>query len=421
MPEPLRPRRLAAPLPPCATALLFLAVIAPPATAAPAIVNLPAAAPSQRTVDLQEIWRLGGEDDEDVLLGLISAAVLGPDGNVRLVDRQLSQVLVVGPDGELVKILGRAGEGPGELRSPHGLFLLPDGRTAVVQGFPSRVTTLRPDGTPGGEIRIGGEPEQGGFNMLRELRLCGDKLVGVRGRGVFDQARGKSTQVTTMAIMDLGGRDLVKLCERTVENDLARRVFDEAAEFSELNTWTASRDGLIYTAPERDAWAINVRGLDGAVMRTLRRPFTPRQRDAADKAALTDGMLVIVNGVRQQMESKALDHDPAILRLNAAADGRLFVTSCLQRRELLPPGAAARYDVVSPEGRFVEELTLRAPGFDREQDVVLFLDGRTFLVVTNFDQAREAMSAGLGGGRGEDDQTAAGEVEPLEVICYRVP
>lgn len=402
-----------------AAALALLVAAAAMAAAAPATVTLPAAAPSQRAVDLQEVWRLGGEDDEDVLLGLITAAVLGPDGNIYLVDRQLSQVLVIGPDGGLVKTLGRAGEGPGELRNPQGVFLLPDGRVAVVQGFPSRVTTLRPDGTPGGEIRIGGEPEQGGFNMLRELRLCGDRLVGVRGRGVFDQARGKSTQVTTMAIMDLNGRDLVKLCERTVENDLARRVFDEAAEFSELNTWTASRDGLIFSAPECDAWAVNVRGLDGNVERTLRRPFTPRKRDAADKAALTDGMLVIVNGVRQQMESKALDHDPAILRLNAAADGRLFVTSCLQRRELLPPGAAARYDVVSPDGRFVEELTLRAPGFDREQDAVLFLDGRTFLVVTNFDQAREAMSAGLGGG--ERDEEPSGEVEPLEVVCYRMP
>jgi hypothetical protein len=405
-------------------ALLLVLVAAfgiPASGAAPATVNLPAAAPAQRAVDLQEVWRLGGEDDEDVLLGLISAAALGPDGNAYLVDRQLSQVLVVGPDGGLVKTLGRQGEGPGELRGPHGLFLLPDGRVAVIQGFLSRVTTLRPDGTPGGEIRVGGEPAQGGFNTMRDLRLCGDRLVGVRGRGVFNQESGKSTQVTTMTIMDLSGNDLVKLCERTIENDMAHRVFDEAAEFSELNTWTTSRDGSIFTAPERDAWAVNVRGLDGGLARTLRRPFTPRKRTAAEKAALTDGMIVIVNGRRQQVESKALDRAPAILRLNAAADGRLFVTSCLQDRDQLPDGAVARYDVVTPDGGFIEELTLRAPGFDRNQDVVLFLDGRTFLVVSNFDQAREAMAAGLGGGHGGDAQEPAGEVEPLEVICYRMP
>ncbi len=413
------------PLRPAATALVHAVTaltlaFAGAATAAPATNNLPAAAPAQRAVDLKEAWRLGGDDDEDVLLGFVTAGTIGRDGNVYLVDRQLSQVLVIGPDGSLVKTLGRQGEGPGELSNPHGVFLLPDGRLAVIQGFPSRVTTLKPDGTPGGEIKVGGEAVEGGFNFLRELRVSGGKLVGVRGRGSFNQETGKSTQVSTMAVMDLAGKDLVKLFERSRENDLARRIFDEAAEFSELNTWGVSADGLIYSAPEREAWAINVRDLDGTLRSTLRRPFTPRKRTAEDKAELTDGMVVIVNGRRQEIESKALDTDPAILRINVAGDGRLFVTNCLQDRKVLPAGVAARYDVVSPDGKFVEELTLRAPDFDREQDVVLFLDGKTFLVVRNFDQAREASTAGFGGG-GQGEKKETGDVEPLEVICYRLP
>lgn len=389
------------------------------AHAAPATVNLPAAAPAQRTVDLKEAWRLGGDDDEDVLLGMVTAGAIGPDGNAYLVDRQLAQVLVVAPDGSLVRTLGRQGDGPGEFNNPHGLFFLPDGRLAVIQGFPSRVTTLKPDGTPAGEIKVGGEAVEGGFNFMRELRAGGGKLVGVRGRGTFNQETGKSTQVTTMSVMDLAGREEVKLFERTRENDLQRRVFDEAAEFSELNTWSLSKDGIVYSVPEREAWAINARGLDGALRSTFRRPFTPRKRTAADKSELTDGMIVIVNGQRQQIESKALETDPAIERINVAADGRLFVTSCLQSRERLPAGVAARYDVITPDGRFVEELSLRVPDFDNRQDVVLFLDGKTFLVVRNFDQAREAMAAGMG--RSGDDGNQAGEAEPLDVSCYRLP
>lgn len=402
------------------SALLLTAstVLAAMAIAAPATINLPAAAPVQRAVDLKEVWRLGGDDD-DILLGVITAATLGPDGNIYLVDRQLSQVLVMGPDGSLVKTLGRQGEGPGELRGPHGVFLLPDGKLAVIQGFPSRVTLLEPDGTPGGEIKVGGDPAQGGVNTMRDLRISGDKLVGVRGRGTVNQGAGKSIQVTTMAVMDLTGKDLVKLVERTRENDLARRVFDEAAEFSELNTWAVAKDGAIYSTPERDAWAINARGLDGNIIRTLRRPFTPRKRNSEDKAALTDGMIVIVNGQRQEVENKALDTDPAIMRMNVAADGRLFVTSCLQVRKQLPDGAVARYDVVTPDGRFIEELTLRAPGFDRDQDLVLFLDGNTFLIVRNFEQSLDAMFAGPAGGR-SDEKKETGEVEPLEVVCYRL-
>jgi len=401
------------------SALLFAVVPAAPAT--PATVNLPAAAPAQRAVDVKEAWRLGGDDDEDVLLGMVTGGVLGPDGNIYLVDRQMAQVLVVAPDGSLVRALGRQGDGPGEFNNPHGLFFLPDGRLAVVQGFPSRVTTLKPDGTPGGEIKVGGEAVEGGFNFMRELRVGGGKLVGVRGRGTFNQETGKSTQVSIMSVMDLAGKDEVKLFERSRENDLRRRVFDEAAEFSELNTWNVSKDGVIYSVPEREAWAINARGLDGTVRSTFRRPFSPCKRTAEDKAELTDGMVVIVNGRRQEIESKALDTDPAIERINVAADGRLFVTSCLQSRERLPAGVAARYDVVTPEGKFVEELSLRVPGFDNQQDVVLFLDGKTFLVVRNFDQAREAARAGLGGGSGDAKREPAADAEPLEVVCYRLP
>lgn len=391
----------------------------PAAQAAPAAFNLPAAAPAQRAVDLKEAWRLGGDDDEDVLLGMVTGGVLGPDGNVYLVDRQMAQVLVIAPDGSLVRTLGRQGEGPGEFNNPHGLFFLPDGRLAVIQGFPSRVTTLKPDGTPAGEIRVGGEAAEGGFNFMRELRPAGGKLVGVRGRGTFNQETGKSTQVTTMSVMDLAGKDVVKLFERTRENDLQRRVFDEAAEFSELNTWNVSPDGIVYSVPERDAWVINARGLDGTVRATFRRPFTPRKRSAEEKTELTDGMVVIVNDRRQAIESKALDTAPAIERISVATDGRLFVTNCLQSREQLPAGVAARYDVVTPDGRFIEELSLRVPGFDNRQDVVLFLDGKTFLVVRNFDQAREASMAGLGGGGEPEDSSA--EAEPLEVVCYRLP
>lgn len=407
-------------LPKAMLGLVIIVAAAGSGVAAADTINLPAAAPAQLTVDLNEAWRLGGDADEDVLLGVITAGALGPDGSIYLVDRQLSQVLVIAPDGSLVRTLGRQGDGPGELRGPQGLFVMPDGSLAVFQGFPGRVNLLKPDGTPGGEFKVGGDPAQGGFNAIRDLCISGDKLVGVRGRGTIDPDRGKSTQVTTMSVMDLKGQDLLKLFESTRENDLARRVFDEAAEFSEMRTWTTSKDGSIYTAPEREAWAINVRGLDGKVTRTLRRPFTTCKRTSAEKAALTDGRFATVNGRRQAVESKALDTEPAIVRMNVADDGRLFVTSCLQDRKRLPDGVAARYDVIAPDGRFSEELTLRVPVFDRDHDIVIFLDGKTFLLVRNFDQALDAMIAGLGGGQA-DDEKPAGEAEPLEVVCYRMP
>jgi hypothetical protein len=401
--------------------LLLLGSWSVAALGAPATLTLPADPPAVRTVALVEQWRIGGEEEEDLLLGVIFGGAIGPDGNVYLIDRQLSQVLVISPAGELVTTLGRQGQGPGELNNPHGLLLLEDGTVGVIQGFPGRVTVINPDDTPGGTIDIGGPPAEGGFNFVRELARCGNSLVGVRGRATFDMESGKSVATSTMAVMDLEGVDQVVIAEHTQENDLQKRVYDEAAEFTEMDTWAAGGDGVVVTAPARDRWEITVRGLDGEIIRVLQRDFTVRKRNDEDRAELTDGMVIIVNGQRQEIESKTLEHDPAIMGLDVAADGRLFVTSCFDQRKLLKDGVAARYDVISAAGEFVEQLVVTVPEFDGTQDALFFLDGEGFLLIRNFDQATESMTAGFGGGDDNDAEDADLDAEPLEVVYYRMP
>ena len=195
--------------------IILMIMIATTALSEPAAVTLPAEPPSTRAIELAEQWRVGGEDDEDILMGVIFDAKMGPTGDVYLIDRQLSQVLVISPEGELVTTLGRQGEGPGELNQPHGLLLLADDKVGVIQGFPGKVTVINPDDTPGGEIHIGGSPEDGGFNFVRELTKCGDHLVGVRGRATFDMETAKSIAVNTLAIMDLEGNDQAVIVEHT--------------------------------------------------------------------------------------------------------------------------------------------------------------------------------------------------------------
>jgi len=396
----------------------LLIMTAAVAFAEPVSITLPTDPPATRTVELVEQWRIGGEDDEEILLGVIFDAVVGTDGNVYLIDRQLSQVLVISPEGELVATLGRQGEGPGELNQPHGMLLLDDGKIGVIQGFPGKVTVINPDDTPGGEIHIGGAPEEGGFNFVRELARCGDNLVGVRGRATFDMESGKSIATNTLAVMDMEGNDTAVIVEHTQKNDLQRRVFDEKAQFSELDEWAVGPDGLLYTTPVRDAYTINARGLDGELVRTMTREFKPRHRDDEDKRELTDGMIIVMNGVRQEIESKALDHDPAIMDLFVADDGRLFVRTCFDQDNLLEIGTAGRFDVISGAGEFVEQLTLAVPDFDGDKDRLVFMDGVNFLVIRNFDQAQKAMMAGFGD---DDEDEDLEDTEPLEVVFYRMP
>jgi hypothetical protein len=231
---------------------------------------------------------------------------------------------------------------------------------------------------------------------------------------------GKSVSKNTLAIMDLDGKDQVLVVEHVQESDLQRRVFDEKAEFSELDEWAAGPDGILYTAPVRDDYTINARNLDGELVRVMTREFKPRHRNQEDKDELTDGMIIIMDGVRMEIESKALDNDPAIMGLEVADDGRLFVRTCFDQEDLLETGVAGRFDIISAGGEFVEQLIVAVPGFDGKKDRLVFMDGENFVVLRNFDQAQKAMEAGFGDG-GEEEEDDLEDAEPLEVVFYRVP
>ncbi len=402
--------------------LLACCLLAPTTKALATDINLPAEPPTKRTVDPVEKWRIGGEDDEDILIGLVSAGIVGPDGNIYLLDSQLSQILVISPTGELVTTLGREGDGPGELRRPHGLFFQDDQTLGVVQGFPGKVTLLNLDGTPAGTITIGGEASEGGFNFVRKAMFADGKLVVQKGRGSFDQKTSKSHMTTTLSILNSEGHELVQIASRDQENDFAHRVFDEAKEFSEMNQWTLSPQGIIFTTPEREAYVIASYNLDGQLQHTLRRPFTTRKRKDDDKEKIASGVTMIMNGRRMEVETHVLDTDPAIIGLNVAADGRLFVTNSFAKSTELPDGIGARYDVISPTGEFLEELSLLIPDFNGENDDITFLDGTHFLHLRNIKSARDAARMGFGGGDQKDeDEEDLGDVEPLEIVMYTLP
>ena len=75
------------------------------------------------TLDVQ--WRAGGLDDDENLFGVIMQALADEDGNLYLLDNQLSEVAVFSSAGERIATLSREGDGPGETRFPvHVVWML---------------------------------------------------------------------------------------------------------------------------------------------------------------------------------------------------------------------------------------------------------------------------------------------------------
>ncbi|MGD9549340.1 MAG: hypothetical protein AB7V45_17590 [Candidatus Krumholzibacteriia bacterium] len=396
-----------------AMAALLVPPLPLPAQAA-ATVTLPAAAPARRTVALEEVWRLGADDD-GVLIGLVASGVLDRDGNVLLADRQLAHVLVVSPQGEVIATLGREGDGPGELRDLQSVFIAGD-RVGLVQGFPGKVVYVDRDGVPAGGFTLGGG-EAGGHYSIRALRSIGNALVGHTDRSSIDVDADEARTRATLSVLDFDGVSGTELIAHEVSRGIMTIVLDEAAEWAEFATWAVGPGGVVATVAERDAWAIRERSLAGELLRTLRRPYEPRMRNGEEMAEAAARIHVAVATGRSTMERKALDSDPAIVDLQYAADGRLFVTTSRNAARRLAEGVAGRFDVITPAGEFREELTVTFPGHDPQQDLLVFLDGTRFLILQNYEDAEKAIHAAF---LPEEEQGDLSAAEPLEVVLVRM-
>lgn len=395
-------------------AILLISQI-PHSVLATEYIDLPSEPSSRRSVKLEEIWRIG-DDDEDILLGLIASSVIDDYGNVLLADQQLAHVLVVSPEGEVTATLGREGDGPGELRRLHSIFLAGD-RVGLVQGYPGKVVYVDRGGVPAGGFTLGSE-EAGGHYSVRTLRCAGTVLVGHTDRTSIDFDADEAITSATLSVMDVEGVFGTKLVTHEVSRGIMKIDLDEAASWAEFASWAVSPDGVVATVAERDTWAVNVRSLDGELLRVMKRRSEPRRRTDEEREEAASSIRIAVATGRSTMEKKPLDYDPAIVDLQYASDGRLFLTSCHNAPGLLAEDVAGRYDVITPEGEYMEELTLTFAGFDPEQDALVFLDGVSFLVLKNHEDAAKAIHAAL---LPEEEREGLGDVEPLEVVLVRMP
>ena len=126
------------------------------ALAAAALVAAPASA--QRVVNLPEADRmLAGSPDAVFTVGVeegeshevfstVQAVAFDGAGNLYVLDRDNSRVVVFGPDGSFQREVGSRGQGPGELQLPTAMAVLPDSRLAIMDLGNGAISIFGPDG-----------------------------------------------------------------------------------------------------------------------------------------------------------------------------------------------------------------------------------------------------------------------------------
>lgn len=388
--------------------------------AVPRITNPATPAEGTREITLKEVWRLGAGDGE--IFGMVTGVFRDPAGNVCLLDNQTSELRIYSPQGKLVRKMGRKGEGPGEVQIAGGACALPDGGYAMVQSFPGKLILFQPDGTPSGSIvpQMGGSAGQS-FLVVIGARAAGSHLALACMNQTFSQPEMKMHREHLLGVFDRQGGLVQKILSADDDMDLSQGFkMSERSTNRYQGRWTTASDGTIYSAPDIYGYEIHVYDAQGRETRAFGREYQTVTRTAQEKKEIEEiyaGFMRNAPNVTFIVE----ESHPDIQDVSVGPDGNLWVLTS-QGKYRAPAGVLGTYDVFSPEGRFLRQVSLRGEANPKEDEITLA--GDRLIVVRNFLSAVRAFAGSIrqeaGGGSAEATAPPAAADEDFADEDYEV-
>ena len=334
------------------------------------------------------VWSAGQEWKVDSVILDIGGDVDSVSGPVRLGDGRLAianagshEVRVYDASGAPLHASGRAGDGPGEYRMLAGIWRGPGDSLLVSDFMARRVSVLDRDakfarsfslgGNTGGLMPVGGRIEfaipQGWF--------ADGSVVGVTMGFTLNQAKQGPYRDTVSALRygpDGAVRDTIARFPGAEMEQMAMSMGGQSFSAPMAvplgrQSVTAAQGDRFYLA-QNDAWEIEVRDLDGKLVRLIRlrataRPLTPELIAAHRKAQLEqiEGMPAMRSmppAFKTQLTARIEQAKyPATLPFVSAmlvdSEGHLWA------QEVPPPGdETATYAVFDESGRLLGRVTM---------------------------------------------------------------
>jgi hypothetical protein len=374
----------------------------------PRLIDTDGPAQGVQPLELTELWRVGGDDDDDVIFGRIVDLTMHPNGNLYILDNQLCQVVVISPEGEHLTDLSRQGDGPGELRQPMALVFLEDDVLGVGMGFPGKIVAMTLDGTPRDSLFPVGEPAEGNIGIMMSTRLADGVLIASGGRLAFG-GQGEAHTDRFLAVADEGRTGFTRILNAQTPLDPAGNQWVEAEAYFYDLRWDLGPGGTIYAPLKRDAYEVSVCDRTGKVLRVFGRDEKPRQRTQEEKDDVSPMIHINNNPANPQWDIS--DHDESITRIMYNHEDDTVWVLTPHGNNDQPEGILETWDVFSNTGEYLRRVPI--PLGHEMQDGNCYLVGDSRLVVV------KGTGSSFNGRRAPDEDEEA-VIEPLEVICYQV-
>lgn len=359
----------------------------------------------ERTVDLETVWTLG-ESDEDLILGTIERVLVLDDARVLLLDSQLSRIVECAADGKVLRTLGRAGSGPGEMTEPKDMVCLSDGTLGLISTFPGRLVFLNPDDTPAGSITPTVVWAVGGFMTLHRALSSGETLFLGGSSMTMDPNTPVQKRTFFLGSFDREGNMIAEILRGEASFDIRTNELHESWQEFVWQRMAVSSDGTVVVGIPRDEFELSWFSSDGTALLKATLPVKPWKRN--QKAH--DRMFGILDyQARHVPGTKAVvaETEPTIVDLSVQENGDVW---CLTSRSMWESkdGVFATYDVFNEAGQYQERIRVICPG-DATRDRLMFAGDRFFRIAGYWDAVFKVQS-----------ETPDPDAEPMSVTCYRV-
>ncbi len=332
------------------------------------------------TAVTEEIYTVGSVagDDWDTF-GSVRSVHFDEHSNLHIFDMQAEHILVVGPDGSLIRTVGGPGEGPGEFDNVSSVIVSRDG-SYIAMGF-TTIDLLQPDGEFARRITL--DPMTTGIVIANMVLPDGRLLAGAIMRLDDDDEQAEEGHPIHIFPLDGTEPEVLHTAWRPPDEDEDDISVSGSRETGRRVAWSAGRafepfvsydllnDGRLALI-DSIGYRVKLIGLDGSVAGTIERPIAPLAVDDAIRDAERERYretIARTNARRTnspiQFEVEGVegltfaDEVPVLYRLKVDWEDRIWV----QRRG--PTGDDdGPTDIVRPDGNYIGTLPpdgLRTP------------------------------------------------------------
>jgi hypothetical protein len=292
---------------------------------------------------LREELCIGDEEGEEFIFSQIRSVQVDEEENIYVLDRKEVCVKVFDKNGKYLRTFGRRGQGPGELQNPLRMYLVAGKEILIYDRSNSRLSFYSLQGKCLREISTGKYwlartiPDSKG-NIIAELVIWGDKPI----------TEIKKFDPNFNPIITIEAIEEIEEMRPYLVNDLV---------YSHFNVRVMKNDNIVWGYPQDFKYEIFVVNPEGKTIRKIVKDYNPVKVTKEDKEKLKKERF----GDRELPPKYKLEfpknYYPYHLFI-CGDDGRIYVRTNEQNNE-----GNFRYDVFSPEGRYIAKFYL--PELDR--------------------------------------------------------